>query len=219
MVVNLAGVVVPGDPRVRITTNMEVYWQKALAGKADSGAQVRVTELSPSLAQLRYLGFPRELTRRPETYDYQQASSTGPFAMHRGAYTRYGDVTELLAAAGDRYAIMAAGDEVALEFDARRIPPLPQGWKRTIIFKAEGFEKGMDFLNPNPFTVGPLPLHPASAETAAHLEYRQRYNTRVLKEDAPNRPVYAAAGPLRGPAAPATRRSRAHKRPAGPGRP
>lgn len=192
LVVDLAGVVVPGDPRVRITTNMEVYWQKALAGKADSGAEIRVTELAPSLAQLRYLGFPRELTRRPETYDYQQVSGTGPFAVHRGAYTRYGDVTGLLGAGDDRYAILAAGDEVALEFDARRLPPLPQGWKRTVIFKAEGFEKGMDFLNPNPFTVGPLPLHPASAETAGHLEYRLRYNTRVLNGDAPNRRAYFA---------------------------
>lgn len=33
----------------------------------------------------------------------------------------------------------------------------PDGWKRTVIFKAEGFEKGMDFLMANPLTVTPLP--------------------------------------------------------------
>jgi len=45
--------------------------------------------------------------------------------------------------------------------------------------KAEGFEKGMDYLIPNPFTVGPLPLHDGRQETPEILDYRLRYNTRV----------------------------------------
>jgi hypothetical protein len=175
MVVDLTGI---SSRRVRISTNMEVYWQKAVAGWADDAASARVTELAPTQADLHFLGYPKETARRPETYDYQQISRTGPYAVHRGAYTRYGDVTELMQTADDRYAILASGDEVALEFDATRVLPLPNGWKRTVIFKAEGFEKGMDFLISNPLSVAPLPLHPGQAESPALLDYRLRYNTR-----------------------------------------
>jgi hypothetical protein len=191
MVLDLKGLLNPADPRVRISTNMEIYWEKAVAGRAASDARVRTTELPPAKAELRFLGYPKELRRSPESYDYQAVSKTGPFVAHHGAYTRYGDVTELTQAADDRYVIMATGDEVALEFDATRLPPLPAGWKRTVVFKAEGFEKGMDYLIPNPFTVGPLPLHAGRAETPPILAYRLRYNTRVIKGQPSRQPEYA----------------------------
>jgi hypothetical protein len=190
MVVDLKGVLNANDPRVRISTNMEIYWEKAIAGHAVADA-VHTTELSPSKAELRFLGYPKELRRSPEDYDYQRVSKTAPFALHRGAYTRYGDVTELIQAADDRYAIIASGDEVALEFDASRLPPLPSGWQRSVIFKAEGFEKGMDYLIPNPHTVGPLPLHAGKTETPEILDYRLRYNTRVIDGRPSRDPKYA----------------------------
>ncbi len=180
MVVDLKGMLNRTDPRVRISTNMEIYWEKAVAGAATSDARVRTTELPPAKAELRFLGYPQELQRRPERYDYRQISKTGPFVRHRGAYTRYGDVAELMQSADDRYAILASGDEIALEFDATRLPPLPAGWKRSVIFKAEGFEKGMDYLIPNPFTVNPLPMHAGRQETPEILAYRLNYNTRVI---------------------------------------
>jgi hypothetical protein len=182
MVVDIAGL---RASALRITTNMEVYWQRAVAGRHDPAAPARITELAPSRAELRFLGYPRETARRPEAYDYHRASPRGPYAIHAGAYTRYGDVTELLQAGDDRYAVMASGDEVALEFDARRLPALPAGWKRTVIFKGVGYEKGMDFLNPHPHTVTPLPLR--AGESAAVLDYRLRYNIRVLKGTADER--------------------------------
>jgi hypothetical protein len=184
MAVDLSGL---GARRVRIATNMEIYWQKAMAGWPDDGAPARVTELAPSAAELRFLGFPKEVSRRPESYDYQQAARSGPFEVHRGAYTRYGEVASLLRSGDDRYAILASGDEVALEFDATRLPPVPDAWKRTVFFKAEGFEKGMDFRVPNPFTVTPLPTHRGRAESPALLDYRLRYNTRLVSGRGPIR--------------------------------
>jgi Flp pilus assembly protein TadD len=191
MVVDLKGLLNRADPRVRISTNMEIYWQKAFAGSTVPEDRVRTTELPPAKAELRFLGYPRELRRSPESYDYQQVSKTAPFVRHTGAYTRYGDVTELMQSADDRYAIIASGDEIALEFDAKRLPPLPAGWKRSVIFKAEGFEKGMDYLIPNPFTVGPLPLHDGHHETPEILDYRLLYNTRVITRELSHRPDYA----------------------------
>lgn len=190
MAVDLTGALNPADPRVRITTNMEIYWQQALAGTSERRGPMRLTTLLPARAELRFLGYPRQLTGRPESYDYGQVSHTGPYAAHRGAYTRYGDVTGLLAAPDDRYAVMATGDEVALEFDARGLPSLPNGWKRTVIFWGVGFEKGMDFRNPAPLTVGPLPLHPGRKETSAHRAFRSRYNTRVISGEPAGRPAY-----------------------------
>lgn len=196
MVVDLKGMLNRADPRVRISTNMEIHWDKAVAGIAVDDARVHTTDLPPVKAELRFLGYPKELTRNPERYDYQQVSKTGPFIAHRGAYTRYGDVTELMQSADDRYAVLATGDEVALEFDATRLPALPAGWKRTVIMKAEGFEKGMDYLIPNPFTVDPLPLHAGRAVTPDILDYRLRYNTRVIRGES-TKPEYAWASTAR----------------------
>ncbi len=195
MVVDLTGALNATDPRVRISTNMEIYWLKAFAATSDRRGPMRATELRPSRAELRFLGYPKQLASRPESYDYRQVSATGPYAAHRGAYTRYGDVTELLAAADDRYVVMATGDEVSLEFDTRRLPPLPKGWKRTVIWGGEGFEKGMDFRHPAPLRVAPLPMHPGRRETPEIFAYRRRYNTRVLGGGPDDQPIYRTNWP------------------------
>ena len=64
---------------------------------------------------------------------------------HRGYYTKFGDVTPLLTAAEDHFVIFGSGDDVAIDFDATKLPPLREGWTRDYFVYLDGFVKDMDF--------------------------------------------------------------------------
>jgi hypothetical protein len=84
---------------------------------------------------------------------------TGPFQRLRGSYTHFGDVTPLLTAVDNQFAIFGSGEEIAAEFDATALPALPPHWKRDYFFYADGYVKDMDFYDASPFTVSQLPFH------------------------------------------------------------
>ena len=79
-------------------------------------------------------------------YDYDHVEPA-PLARMSGRLTRYGDVAGLLQADDDRFCLIGPGDEVRLEFDARRAPELPPGWTRSFVLRAVGYCKDAD-----PFT-------------------------------------------------------------------
>jgi hypothetical protein len=201
MVVDLAGVLRPGERRVRIASNMEVYWDQVLVDDGRSAAAVRTTTLAPSQGGLRYHGFPRRLRRDPEEFDYHDAAATGPYARAAGLYTRYGDIAPLLAGTDDQFAILGPGDAVTLAFDAASLPGLPDGWERSFFFFAHGYEKDMDDHTAEPLTVDPLPFrsmssypYPAAEAYPSdpdHLRYRLRYNTRRVDREAWTTPAGA----------------------------
>ena len=84
---------------------------------------------------------------------------TGPYARAAGNYTRYGDVFDLLKKSDDRFVVFSSGEGMTLDFDPRKLPPLPAGWIRDYFFYADGFEKDLDFYAAHAFTVEPLPHH------------------------------------------------------------
>jgi hypothetical protein len=85
-VADLTGKVPAGTSRIRIGTNLKIYWDQILV---DTTAQASAHELHevPLLeASLRFLGFPKQLGGEPASdlsYDYDQVSATGPFTLHR----------------------------------------------------------------------------------------------------------------------------------------
>jgi tetratricopeptide (TPR) repeat protein len=186
-----------GVTRLRITTNLQIYWDQALVDNEPTQQQstntplVHTTELSLAHATLAFRGYPQQLDGRTPgdlTYNYQRISATGPFVPHRGAYTRYGDVTPLLHAIDDKFVIFGTGEDMDLEFSAATLPAVPKGWSRDYFFYANGFVKDMDFYEARPFNVGALPFHgmstypyPATEHyptDAAHTAYQLEYNTR-----------------------------------------
>jgi hypothetical protein len=118
-------------------------------------------------------------------------SATSPWKLMPGRYTRYGDVRELLTRTDDQFVIAAPGDEIALTFDARKLPPLADGWTRTYLLYADGFSKEMNLYSSSPDALDPLPFHAMTAypygaherypETPEHTRYREAYNTRVIR--------------------------------------
>ncbi len=180
MAMDLEGLLEPGDRKLRVSTDMEIYWDHAFVAEAvpvplgeagrrgdtsagsriGENAGVRATVLPATRAELRFLGFPRTDI---ETYDYTEASPSYSMKPFPGRYTRYGDVRELIGAADDRFAIFGSGEEIAVSFDAARLPELPAGWKRTFFFSAVGYCKDMDLYTAGGDRVEPLPFRAMSA--------------------------------------------------------
>jgi hypothetical protein len=191
MVADLSGRLPPGTRRIRITTNLEIYWDQLLVDTTQEGIPVRVTEVPLAQARLAFHGYPRVLEgklRSDLDYVYEDASPSGPYARAAGNYTNYGDVLPLVAQAEDKFVIFGSGDEVALEFDPATLPAPPAGWTRDYFFFADGFEKDMDFYAFHGQTVEPLPYHamgrypyPAGRsypDAAPYVDYLLDYNTR-----------------------------------------
>jgi len=133
--------------------------------------------------------------KEPESYDYQRVTTSSPWKVMPGRYTREGDVHDLLARSDDMFVIAKPGDEIALSFDAAAAGPLREGWTRTFLLMADGFSKEMDINSASPDVVEPLPFHgmtqyPYSAhehypDTAAHRAYLDKYNTRIVTQTVP----------------------------------
>ena len=163
IVVDLTGKLPAGARKIRITTNLQIYWDRVRVDNGpDVERQVRQTEVPLAEAHLAFRGYPKQVegaTPGELTYDYSRISATGPFLWARGVYTRYGDVTPLLERVDNRYVIFGTGEEIDAEFSAGSLPVLPAGWKRDYFFYANGFVKDMDWWEASPFTVAQMPFH------------------------------------------------------------
>ena len=146
--------------RLRLRTNLEIYWDWiAQAPRLDPGL-ARETRLDPAVADLGYRGYSRTELLGPRGFelpDYEIGNHRPRWRDLVGFHTRFGDVRELLAGVDDRYVIMNAGDEMRLRFEA---PPPPEaGWRRDFVLIGDGWVKDGDFNTTHAKTVGPLPSH------------------------------------------------------------
>jgi len=193
MVADLTGRLPVGTRRIRIVTNLKIYWDQILIDTTPDSPDYRITELPLAKAELGFLGYPRERRGNPPsdiTYVYEDVSPTGPYVRQVGSYTRYGEVTDLLKDSDDKFVILGSGEEVGLEFDPAGLPTLPAGWTRDYFFFADGFTKDMDFYAAHADTVEPLPFHnmvgypyPVTQGYPSedpYLDYQLNYNTRQV---------------------------------------
>jgi tetratricopeptide (TPR) repeat protein len=208
MVADLSGRIPAGTRRIRIVTNLKIYWDAVRIDQTPEMKSVRVSEAPLAKADLEFLGYPREIRLHPASdtiYSYAQRSSTGPYARASGNYTRYGDVKSLLKNSDDKFAVFGSGEGMKLEFDPAKLPALPVGWVRDYFFYADGFEKDLDFYAAHAFTVQPLPRHGLNAypykagkeypQDAEHLGYELEYNTRTRSDRLPGNLRYTYPAP------------------------
>jgi hypothetical protein len=193
----LAGIAHPR--RVRLRTNLEVYWDSLALADDAPGVTVSPVKIAPASAELRYRGFSTTNFARhdvPETPQYSHVANVGQrWRDLEGYYTRFGDVRELLSAVDDRYVIMNAGDELRLTFAGSAGPKI--GWSRDFVLVGDGWVKDGDYNTTASKTVGPLPRHghpdyAASKDDLSNVEieadpvYRahpadwQQYHTRFV---------------------------------------
>ncbi|HEY6805599.1 MAG TPA: FG-GAP-like repeat-containing protein [Pyrinomonadaceae bacterium] len=159
---NLTDIFKPNTPRkVRIRTNLEIYWDQIEWAIGAPDTTVKTQELKPSVADLHYRGYSvvtRPDAGAPEIPDYNNISATTQIWRDLvGYYTRFGEVGELLNQIDDRYVIVASGDELSLRF--KELPPPPKGWVRDYIIMGDGWIKDGDYNSTFSKTVLPLPYH------------------------------------------------------------
>jgi tetratricopeptide (TPR) repeat protein len=198
MTADLSGKLPRGTQKIRITTNLQIYWDNILVSgtSQDLKGDAQGLDLAPLplvRANLDYHGFPLKIEGTPPgnvQYIYEKTSATGPYTRPAGTYTRYGDVLPLLTALDDQAVVFGSGDEVRLDFDPSHLPALPQGWVRDYFFVANGYEKDMDFYAAEGNYVAPLPFlkmgdypYPAGQSFPLddpHVNYLLEYNTRHM---------------------------------------
>jgi hypothetical protein len=208
---DLSGKLAQGTTRIRITTNLQIYWDNILIDRSHPSENFKLNPIPLTKADLGYHGYPLQIEDQPPgnvKYRYEQVSRTGPYARQAGEYTRYGDVTPLLSSFDDKLVVFGSGEEVALEFDPARLLPLPRGWTRDYFFMANGYEKDMDFYAADGSTVEPLPFrrmgtypYPGKAfpSDQEHLDYMLKYNTRFVSGNEPRGYAYEYGKPAAKP--------------------
>jgi Flp pilus assembly protein TadD len=196
---NLTNIFRAGTPRrVRIRTNLEIYWDAIHWAQGAPDTQLKTVTLSPNIADLHYRGYSvmhmPGAARAPEVPDYNQIEGTKQrWRDLIGYYTRYGDVRELVNKIDDRYVIVNSGDELSLRFSEQSPPPA--GWARDFVIVGDGWIKDGDYNSTFSKTVLPLPYHAKNEYTTRpgrledewvygqHPEDWKNYHTRYVTPD------------------------------------
>ncbi|RPI28280.1 MAG: tetratricopeptide repeat protein [Acidobacteria bacterium] len=178
------------NTRLRISTNLEVYWDRAAIGNITGRWESSTSPLPLLMSDLHFRGFSR-LVRGPKGvppwYDYEDVASQAPWKPQQGFLTRYGSVSPLLKSVDDRLAVFGPGDELTLAFAIP--PPTRRGFVRDFVLRVDGWIKD---ANPSTRTgdrVEPLPTRTMtnypfdevpSMENREYWETVDQYNTRVM---------------------------------------
>ncbi len=183
-----------GVHKLRLVSNLWLHWDRIAwtTQPADDLPRVQA-QLTPSHAELRFRGYSTEVRRAPNGphhFDYQRTRTEARWLAFSGHYTRFGDVRPLLDTADDRSVILAPGDEIDLRFDGQELPPLQQGWQRTLFLESHGWDKDADRNTFEAQQVEPLPFRAMSGypygegeafpDTPEHRAYREEWLTRRI---------------------------------------
>lgn len=192
IVVDLTGKFISRSRKLRIVTNLCVYWDEIFLLPDARAPQVKLTPIDASAADLHFRGFSRVIIdpkrQQPEQFVYNDVRFVSSWNPTPGFYTRYGDVSPLVTRIDDKLVIMGSGDELKLEFPVRNLPALPNGWKRDFLLLVDGWAKDADANTAFSQSVMPLPFHAMSAypykpdehfpNDASHQRYILQYLTR-----------------------------------------
>ena len=87
MTLDVTGKVLPSDRRIRISSNMEVYWDRMFIALILEDARLGVQEALLKSADLHLLGYPREYSpdgRGPHLYDYENVDRAIAWKLMEG---------------------------------------------------------------------------------------------------------------------------------------
>lgn len=147
------------DPRFRIRTSAQIYWDSAEVAVQQEPSEFRTEDVPLLDAEVAFHGFSakrRDDLSQPETYDYQEADLAARWPPLRGGLTQFGDCTDLVREWDDEMVVMGSGDEVRLRFALPK-SELPAGWKRDFVFHSVGWDKDADLNTLSGQSTMPLP--------------------------------------------------------------
>jgi Flp pilus assembly protein TadD len=163
MIVDLTGKLPSGARRLRLSTAYELHWDQITLFEKAAATDARITRLDPDSATLQWRGF-SDFADLPWTQPLTPVfDRVRPNPLWRitpmGWYTRYGDVRELVRARDDALALLNGGDALLLKFHDDRLPPKPEGHRRTFFLYSSGWDKDSDFHCAKGWMVEPIPWH------------------------------------------------------------
>ena len=201
ILVDLEGRLEPGTRRLRLAEAYEIHWDRIALMEKKPNPRTKITFVAPNEADLHFRGFSplRDLPSDwPLTPDYDTVSPNSRWTITPGGWcTRYGDVSELVAACDEGLVLLNGGDELSLKFTASSLPPKPAGSVREFFLYADGWDKDSDFHVATGTEVEPLPFHgmddqrygrqprPPFPSDALHRKYNTRWvEGKVLRQTA-----------------------------------
>ena len=177
IVVELGSLLDPADPRFRIITDFEVYWDWIAAAQSLTpvAGTHREQRLAPARAKLAFAGFSRWYRPAPDGPYLFDPTDRRPYpwrpteggervlswAEHQGYYSPYGEATAAIVDLDDRLVVFGSGEQLSLSFDLASLSTPPEGWRRTYFVHLEGWEKDGDPNVACSETVGPMPVRGA----------------------------------------------------------
>lgn len=208
MVIDVTELLLRDDPRLRLFSTLELYWDSIHLAVCGDDDERRVSSLEPVSSRLWRRGFSapeRELdgqplpAHQPERFVWGHLSEYPRWNPHPGLYTKLGETLPLVTAIDDRFVVMGTGDALHVRFDARQLPPVPEGFRRDYLVFLDGWAKDRDPNTVEALYVEPLPFHGMSGypyradesfpDTPAHRAWRREWQTRApepwITEDAP----------------------------------
>jgi hypothetical protein len=170
-----------GTRQLRITTNLEIYWDRIAIVAEEACPGVRRYELPLVAAEAARSGFARRIDqpqRRPD-YDYQHRVPLWDTEHQTGWYTSFGDALPLMIDVDDACAILGPGEEIRLQY-AAQLPAKDDAAVRQFVLECYGWCKDRDLYTQDGDTIEPLPTREGvgSVLPEASLELIRRYNQR-----------------------------------------
>jgi len=188
IVVDVTDVMNQEDPRFRIRTSAQIYWDCVEVAVQEMPAEFRVESVDLLNAEVAFHGFSERLrddSLRPETYDYQQAVETPRWPPLTGELSSFGECTDLVREWDDEMVVISSGDEIRLQFSVAQTN-LPEGWKRDFIFHSIGWDKDADLNTLSGQSTLPLPYrgmtrYPPPVEAATNSQRLRDLNAPHLR--------------------------------------
>jgi hypothetical protein len=202
MVIDVGSILSADDPRLRIASTLQLYWDRIVLATDADDAPLAATSLPAIEAKLWWRGFSAPLPATvpprteaeegalafPEQFDWDVTDTQPRWNQHPGMYTRYGDCLPLLDTVDDRFVLLGSGDTLTLVFDAAGLPEPAAGTQRSWLLYLDGWAKDRDPNTVEALNVEPLPFHGMSAypydkdeafpDDELHRAWRREWNTR-----------------------------------------
>ena len=169
---------------IRLTTNMEIYWDRVRIVYEDSDIKPTHYRNEPSHGYVLRNGFAERSTgsQRVPYYDYDMRSPYWDAKHATGMYSQTGEVTELITQTDNSLAIVGSGEEVHLKFPDY-LPQSSPDHTRHYVLEFRGWAKDLDLYTEHGDTVEPLPSkgllsrEERSKRAKLHREYNTRFRT------------------------------------------
>ncbi len=159
IVIDVTDQILRDDPRLRVRTSAQIYWDDAHLAVQDEPAPFKAHDSKLNFAETGHHGFSAKSkpnATSPEIYDYQSASSFAKWPPLAGPLTSFGESLGLVKAWDDKMVVISSGDELRLKFTVPS-EPIPQGWKRDFVLHCVGWDKDADLNTLTGQSTLPLP--------------------------------------------------------------